>query len=117
MREGEGLAVAINPAGSADRHLQQRSCDPSSDYTQQLFADGQGRSGPKTRGKRSWQQADFAVTGGAGWRRNGSSIASHRHGTSAMPAMLRATAGLRIRYEWLISRNLIIPWLNVELPA
>lgn len=65
MREGEDwlslltrrdLRIGTSTAG----------CDPSGDYTQQLFfADGQrGRSGPKTRGSAGWRQADFAVTGG-----------------------------------------------------
>ncbi len=52
----------------------------------------------------------------AGWQRNGSSIMITPISLSAMPAMLPGYGRL-IRCEWLISRNLIIPWLNMALPA
>lgn len=116
MREGEDwlslltrrdLRIGTSTAG----------CDPSGDYTQQLFS-RMGKEGEAVR-KRA-----VALVGGrqtlplpaAGWRRNGSSIMITPISLSAMPAMLPGYGWL-IRCEWLISRNLIIPWLNMALPA
>ncbi|SUG96400.1 molybdate ABC transporter substrate-binding protein [Salmonella enterica subsp. enterica] len=116
MREGEDwlslltrrdLRIGTSTAG----------CDPSGDYTQQLFS-RMGKEGEAVR-KRA-----VALVGGrqtlplpaAGWQRNGSSIMITPISLSAMPAMLPGYGRL-IRCEWLISRNLIIPWLNMALPA
>lgn len=64
MREGEDwlslltrrdLRIGTSTAG----------CDPSGDYTQQLFRGWATRAKySKTRGSAGWRQADFAVTGG-----------------------------------------------------
>ncbi|SUH01852.1 molybdate ABC transporter substrate-binding protein [Salmonella enterica subsp. enterica] len=116
MREGEDwlslltrrdLRIGTSTAG----------CDPSGDYTQQLFS-RMGKEGEAVR-KRA-----VALVGGrqtlplpagrlaAEWLINHDTPIS----LSAMPAMLPGYGWL-IRCEWLISRNLIIPWLNMALPA
>lgn len=105
LESGRDLRIGTSTAG----------CDPSGDYTQQLFS-RMGKEGEAVR-KRA-----VALVGGRqtlplpAWWRNGSSIMITPISLSAMPAMLPGYGRL-IRCEWLISRNLIIPWLNMALPA